>query len=104
MARKLKDIGARHGIAQAGTIHVSQGNESDIVILILGGTPRRLGVKDWASEKRNLLNVVVSRAKCRLFITGNREEWSQYTNFSEAAALLVHEERPQTRSMSTSYR
>ncbi len=102
VARKLKDVGARHGILQAGTIHVSQGKESDIVILVLGGNPRRPGAKDWASESPNLLNVAVSRAKRRLFIIGNREEWSQYPNFSDAAALLGHEERLRTRSMSTS--
>ena len=102
VARGFKDIAARHGIAQSGTIHVSQGKESDIVILVLGGDPRRLGAKDWASEKPNLLNVAVSRAKRRLFIIGNREEWSQYPNFSDASALLAKEEMLRTRWMSGS--
>jgi hypothetical protein len=88
VARNLKEIGKRRGISQAGTIHVSQGKESEIVILVLGGDPYRLGAKEWASEKPNLLNVAVSRAKRRLFIIGNREEWSQYQNFSDAAALI----------------
>ena len=100
VARKLKDIGARLGILQAGTIHVSQGKEADVVILVLGGDPKRPGAKDWASEKPNLLNVAVSRARRRLFIIGNRSEWSQYPNFSDAAASLGHEETPRARSMS----
>ena len=102
VARKLKETASRYGIAQAGTIHVSQGKESDIVILVLGGDPRRLGAKDWASEKPNLLNVAVSRAKRRLFIIGNREEWSHYPNFSDAAALLAQEEKAWTRTVSSS--
>jgi len=100
VARKLREIGARHGIKQAGTIHVSQGRESDIVVLVLGGDPRRLGAKEWASEKPNLLNVAVSRARRRLFIIGDRGEWSEYPNFSDAAALLRNEKELQARGMS----
>ncbi|MGH9696566.1 MAG: DEAD/DEAH box helicase [Bryobacteraceae bacterium] len=100
VARNVKEIASRHGITQSGTIHVSQGKESDIVILVLGGDPRRLGAKDWASEKPNLLNVAVSRAKRRLFIIGNREEWSQYPNFSDASALLAKEEKLRARGVS----
>jgi hypothetical protein len=100
VARKLKEIAAHRGIVQAGTIHVSQGKESDIVILVLGGDPRRLGAKDWASEKPNLLNVAVSRAKRRIYIIGNREEWSQYPNFSDVSALLA-EEKSRARGMSS---
>ena len=88
----------RYGIAGAGTIHVSQGKEADIVVLVLGGDPRRLGAKDWASEKPNLLNVAVSRAKRRLFIVGNRAEWSEYPNFADAAALLPQEEKARERA------
>lgn len=93
VARKLREIAARHSIPHAGTIHVSQGKEADIVILVLGGDPRRPGAKEWASEKPNLLNVAVSRAKRRIYIIGNREEWSEYPNFSDASALLGQEEK-----------
>jgi hypothetical protein len=41
----------------------------------------RPGAKEWASEKPNLLNVAVSRAKRRLYIIDNREERSEYPNF-----------------------
>ncbi len=102
VARKLREFASRYGIAQAGTIHVSQGQESDIVILVLGGDHRRPGAKEWASQKPNLLNVAVSRAKRRLFIIGNREEWRQYPSFSEAAALLGSKETLSARRMSGS--
>jgi superfamily I DNA and/or RNA helicase len=92
VARKLREIAVRHSIPHAGTIHVSQGKESDIVILVLGGDARRPGAKEWASEKPNLLNVAVSRAKRRIYIIGNRAEWGEYPNFSDAAALLGQQE------------
>ncbi len=88
IARQLHAIARRHGIRLRGTIHVSQGKEARVVILVLGGNPRVKGAKEWASEKPNLLNVAVSRAKHRLYIIGNREEWSQYPNFDKTAQLL----------------
>ena len=88
VARRLREIGERRGIQHAGTIHVSQGKESEIVILVLGGDPGRSRAKEWASEKPNLLNVAVSRARRRLFIIGNRADWGQYPYFPEAASLL----------------
>jgi hypothetical protein len=100
VARKLKEIGWRRGIVQVGTIHVSQGKESDIVILVLGGDPRRRGAKDWASEKPNLLNVAVSRAKRRIYIIGNRHAWSEYPYFSDASALLTREQAVRARRVS----
>ncbi len=92
VAARLKEIGKWRGISQAGTVHVSQGKESEVVILVLGGDPRRPGAKAWAYEKPNLLNVAVSRAKRRLFIIGNREEWRQYSFFRDAAALMGQQE------------
>lgn len=99
VARKLKEIASRYDITQAGTIHVSQGKEADVVVLVLGGDPRRPGAKEWASEKPNLLNVAASRAKRRLFIIGNREEWSRHSNFSDAAALLESREEVHSQSV-----
>ena len=93
VARQLKEMGARHGIT-AGTIHVSQGKEAEVVVLVLGGNPHSPGAKEWASEKPNLLNVAVSRARQRLFIIGNREEWSLYPHFSDAAAILARKPLP----------
>jgi superfamily I DNA and/or RNA helicase len=94
VAENLREIGRKYGIAggRAGTIHISQGKESDVVIFVLGGHPRRPGAKAWASEKPNLLNVAVSRARRRLYIIGNRDGWSHYPYFSTAAALLAQKQ------------
>jgi AAA domain len=73
---------------KVGTVHTTQGKESDVVILVLGGNPARPGVKSWASERPNLLNVAVSRAKRRLYVIGDREGWKTYPYFSVLAQKL----------------
>ncbi|MDQ2776794.1 MAG: ATP-binding protein [Acidobacteriota bacterium] len=88
VAEELRRIGKLHGVKKAGTIHVAQGAEADVVILVLGGDPKNPGSKEWASSRPNLLNVAVSRAKRRLYVIGNRNEWAQYPYFSEAIRML----------------
>ncbi|UXU90015.1 DEAD/DEAH box helicase [Burkholderia sp. S-53] len=73
---------------EVGTIHTVQGKESDVVLLVLGGNPKRPGAKAWASKKPNLLNVAVSRAKRRVYVIGNRRVWEQFDNFDKCAAIL----------------
>ncbi|WP_176060971.1 DEAD/DEAH box helicase [Paraburkholderia sp. BCC1876] len=73
---------------EVGTIHTVQGKESDVVLLVLGGNPKKPGAKNWASKKPNLLNVAVSRAKRRLYIVGNRNAWKAYDNFAECSAIF----------------
>jgi superfamily I DNA and/or RNA helicase len=85
--RQLHQIASRFRI-EARTIHKAQGKESDVVILVLGGDPRRPGAKQWASARPNLLNVAVSRAKRRLYVVGNRNAWKQYRYFGVCAAVL----------------
>ncbi|AZP17012.1 DNA helicase [Streptomyces aquilus] len=69
-----------------GTVHTMQGNESDVVILVLGTHPREgAHARAWAAEKPNLLNVAVSRAKRRLFVIGHRESWSKEPYFDTLA-------------------
>ncbi|NHL68074.1 hypothetical protein EIB72_16975 [Burkholderia ambifaria] len=73
---------------EVGTIHTVQGKESDVVLLVLGGNPKRPGAKAWASKKPNLLNVAVSRAKRRIYVIGNRRVWEQFDNFDKCSAIL----------------
>ncbi|MBA2649464.1 MAG: ATP-binding protein [Legionella sp.] len=72
-----------------GTIHTTQGKEADIVILVLGGEPKRSGAKQWASESPNLLNVAVSRAKRRLYVIGDRSSWKNFNYFDTMAHNLA---------------
>lgn len=71
-----------------GTIHRAQGKEADIVILVLGGDPARPGAKEWAASKPNLVNVAVSRARRRLYVVGDREEWRTRRYFGTVAERL----------------
>lgn len=88
VAQQIENIVEGYAGSKTGTIHRAQGKESDVVILVLGGNPNAAGAKEWASEKPNLLNVAVSRAKRRLYIIGDRVEWRKYPYFSDAASLL----------------
>jgi hypothetical protein len=71
-----------------GTVHKMQGKEADVVILVLGTHPHRTGARDWATERPNLLNVAVSRARRRIYVIGNRETWGDLKYFNVLAASL----------------
>lgn len=88
VAANLTKIKDRKNISESGTIHTTQGKENFVVILVLGGNPDKPGAKSWASEKPNLLNVAVSRAKERVYVIGNREKWSKYQYFETLNALI----------------
>jgi hypothetical protein len=87
VANRLSRYRTQHPLT-AGTVHTTQGREADVVILVLGGRPHRTGDKRWASQRPNLLNVAVSRAKRRLYVIGNHDVWSRYRYFSTLAARL----------------
>ncbi|WP_455233345.1 AAA domain-containing protein [Geopseudomonas aromaticivorans] len=71
-----------------GTIHTMQGKESAVVILVLGGKTDGPGAREWAVSKPNLLNVAATRAKRRLFVIGDRADWSNRALFRDVMDLL----------------
>jgi hypothetical protein len=82
--------------ANVGTVHTVQGQESDVVVLVLGSAPHKPGARAWAASKPNLLNVAASRAKRRLYVIGNRERWEHLRYFSRLAATLPVQAEPQS--------
>ena len=86
---QLKD--RLHAGIVRGTIHTMQGKEAAVVILILGGNSENSGARDWAVSKPNLLNVAATRAKRRLYVIGDRNDWKQRKLFCDVMELLpVH--------------
>ncbi|MET9492811.1 DEAD/DEAH box helicase [Nocardia sp. NPDC006630] len=71
-----------------GTVHTVQGQESDVVILVLGTPMQTGGARRWAAEKPNLLNVAVSRAKRRFYVIGNHRLWCEQRYFDVLAASV----------------
>jgi hypothetical protein len=85
---------------KVGTIHTVQGKEADVVVLVLGGNPKRPGAKAWAAGKPNLLNVAATRAKRRLYVVGNRTEWARQKYFDYCAHRLAASSEGDTRPAS----
>jgi hypothetical protein len=71
---------------KVGTVHVTQGKESKVVILVLGGGSK--GSRNWAAESPHLLNVAVSRARERLYVVGNADDWGSLPFFNIALEHL----------------
>jgi len=58
-----------------------------VVVLAVGGI-RFSGAKAGCA-KAHLLNVAVSRAKSRLYVIGNRQQWERQKHFDVMTRLLV---------------
>ncbi|MDX5933011.1 AAA domain-containing protein [Acidiphilium acidophilum] len=81
--------------SRVGTVHTFQGKEAEAVILMLGaGRGAKAGSRSWAGGTPNLLNVAASRARRRLYIVGNRQEWQGAGVFGEAVNLLDVKDGP----------
>lgn len=90
-AMKLSQLASELGLdtQKTGTVHTTQGKEASIVIFVLGGNIQRPGARAWAASRPNLLNVAVSRAKQRLYVIGDREQWQKQRYFSTLANGLL---------------
>lgn len=65
-----------------GTIHRFQGKEADIVFLVLGSNPKSSKAREWASNKPNMLNVALTRAKKRFYVIGSEKNWAPCNYYS----------------------
>jgi hypothetical protein len=81
-------VQARWPSVHVGTVHTYQGKETDVVLLVLGGSVSKEGPLNWAASRPNLLNVAVTRARKRLYVIGNRERWRSRRYFSQLARYL----------------
>jgi len=88
IARACEDVLREFKNVQCGTIHTFQGKEADVVFLILGSDPSTQGARLWASQKPNMLNVALTRAKKRFYVIGNKSLWSQCNYFNVMAKRL----------------
>lgn len=74
----------------SGTVHRFQGREAEIVVLVLGSAPGAAGSgsRHWASHRPNLLNVALTRARLRLYVIGNVEDWQSCRHFEVLAQAM----------------
>lgn len=71
-----------------GTIHTFQGKEEQSIIFVLGLSAQNRGSEQWASEKPNLLNVAITRAKKYIYIIGSQDIWASCAYFDVAYKYL----------------
>lgn len=71
-----------------GTVHTFQGKQAEGVILCLGLDDKSKGAANWASQKPNLLNVAVTRAKYRFVAIGDGDIWLKQSYFNQLKKLL----------------
>lgn len=85
-----KHFGSR-GFAniKCGTVHTFQGKEAKTVIFILGTDQNGSGARKWASQKPNLVNVAITRAKKSLIVVGSRDLWKKQPYFCTLYSEVV---------------
>lgn len=64
--------------------------EAEVVFLVLGTAPAQAGVgaRAWAAAKPSQLNVAITRAKHRLYVIGDADQWGNLAYFYELHAAL----------------
>ncbi|KAK1548689.1 hypothetical protein Q3G72_023666 [Acer saccharum] len=87
---RTADLIYAHTPIESGTVHRFQGREADIVLLVLGSAPGPTGTpsRHWASHRPNLLNVALTRARLRLYVIGNVEDWQRCRHFDVLVAAM----------------
>ena len=70
-----------------GTVHTFQGKQAEGVILCLGLDNSTKGAASWASQKPNLLNVAITRAKYRFTAIGDESIWLKQAYFNQLNKL-----------------
>lgn len=76
--------------SHVGTVHTFQGKQADGVILCLGLDVNSKGAACWASNKPNLLNVALTRAKYRFVAVGDKRIWLNQQYFDKLKVLNMN--------------
>lgn len=76
--------------ARVGTVHTFQGKQADGVFFCLGLDERTAGGATWASQKPNLLNVALTRAKYKFVAIGDESIWMKHKYFKELSKLSIN--------------
>lgn len=88
---KYKEVGKKEVNewlkSHIGTVHTFQGKQADGVIFCLGLDEKSKGAANWASQKPNLLNVAVTRAKYRFIAIGDKAIWEKQPYFNHLIKL-----------------
>ncbi len=73
--------------SHVGTVHTFQGKQAEGVILCLGLDETTRGAANWASQKPNLLNVAITRAKYKFIAIGDKDIWLKHPYFNQLSKL-----------------